>query len=195
MISSIETFFLDQEIPYTGNELRPHWISERTKVFAPSLVAFIGPCDVQTNEMVDVEDRVEGEFIKAKSMVHFLAEWFQDSLPLAITKQRLFISNFCNLLNQELGKDSLYSVEREGNDLYVRVNKQKKKLSVSIVTASSVSCLFHFGVNIDPAGAPVDTIGLLELGLNPSILAKKMLSLWQDEEKEIVKSICKVLPR
>ncbi|MCO5142696.1 MAG: DUF366 family protein [Oligoflexia bacterium] len=195
IIMSLEIYFFENEITYTGNELRPHWISEQTKAFSSSLVSFLGPCDVSTNEMVDVEDKIEGEFIKARQMIHFIAEWFQDSLPLAVTKQRLFIASFCDLLNQELGKDNLHTVVREGNDLYVSKSGEKRKLSVSIVTASSVSCLFHFGVNIEPAGAPIAAIGITELGLNPSILAKKMLSLWQKEEKEISKSICKVLPR
>lgn len=74
-------------------------------------------------------------------------------------------------------------------------NNEKRKLSVSIVTATPVSCILHLGVNVDAQGAPVNAIGLSELGLNPSILAKKMLSLWREEESQMMKSICKVLPR
>ncbi len=187
----VKTFWLPEKIPYTGAELAPHWISKRTKVFESAIVAFRGPCRVETGEMVDLEDSRAGRFITAKEMVHFLGEWFDGSLELAVARQRLLIAGFAEHLRARLDAATAHTLIRRGNDLYVG----EKKLSVSIVTATPVSTLFHFGVNIDASGAPVDAIGLVELGINPEDMAKDVLKLWTEEWEGMAKARCKVAPR
>lgn len=191
----LHTKFLKEKIPYTGIELSPHWISAKTGEFASAIVAFRGACRVETGELVDMEDSREKETIVAEEMLHFLGEWFDGDLMLGITRQRLLIAGFAELLRRKLNPDLAQNLQREGNDLYLTMGGEKKKISVSIVTASPVSTLFHFGVNINAAGAPVRAVGLAELGVDPDVLAQEALKLFSEEWKGIQKARCKVAPR
>lgn len=196
-MSVLHTAFLEGNIPYTGAELAPHWISGRTGIFASSLVAFRGPCQVRTSEMVDLEDNRAGAFISAGEMLHFLGEWFEGDLALAVARQRLLIAGFAECLRSRLDPARAALLFRRGNDLFLASpgGGAPAKLSVSIVTASPVSTLFHFGVNIDTAGAPVRAAGLAELGVNPGELAASVLELWSEEWRGMYKARCKVAPR
>ncbi len=189
--------FFPEKITYTGLELRPHWIAERTKSFGNALVAFRGACRVDTSELVDVEDSQAGAIIKSEEMLHFIGESFDGNLMEAVVRQRLLIALFleelCKMLRPEVARGFL----RKGNDLFYQsaVDGKLRKLSVSIVTASPVSTLLHFGVNIDPSGAPVAAIGLKELSVDPELLAKNVLQAWSWEVESIEKARCKVSPR
>jgi hypothetical protein len=55
--------------------------------------------------------------------------------------------------------------------------------------------LFHFGVNIDTAGAPVKAIGLHDLGVKADLLARAVLQNWCYEWESMAKARCKVAPR
>lgn len=189
------TAYFLESIPYTGAELRPHWISERTKEFTNSLVAFRGPCKVATSELVDQEDARAGAVIVAGEMLHFLGESFNEPLAEAIVRQRLFIAGFLDELRKLLPPEMAQAFLRRGNDLYFQKDGSFRKLSVSIVTASPVSTLLHFGVNIDPSGAPVAAIGLKELAVDPELLARNTLQSWKEEVASIAKARCKVSPR
>ena len=186
---SLTVKMLAEEIEYTGSELAPHWIAHKLGYFGSAVVGFRGPCFVSTNKMVDLEDRFAGSEIRAKAMLHFLGEFFEGDLESAILWQRLFIASFADLLTLE-GKGR-FSVKRDGNDLFV----DGRKLSVSIVTATPVSRLFHFGVNMDPEGAPVSAIGLNELGIDVDRLAHATLERWRTEWESVRKARCKVTPR
>ncbi|MGZ3694927.1 MAG: DUF366 family protein [Bdellovibrionota bacterium] len=194
-MSILHTEYLKEKIPYTGAELAPQWISARTGVFASSIVAFRGACFVNTSELVDLEDQREGETIQAKEMLHFLGEWFENDLSLGIARQLLFIAGFADLVNARITGGQ--RVIRKGNDLYVEDSSAGVvgKLSVSIVTASPISTLFHFGVNIDPTGAPVSAVGLSALDIDPDALAKDALALWNREWAGMAKARCKVMAR
>lgn len=193
-MKTLHTAALPGVIPYTGSELAPHWIAGRTGVFASSIVAFRGPCSVATGEMVDMQDRFANEKIVAGEMLHFLGEWFDGSLELAVARQRLLIAGFAELLRRHLPPAKAAEVWRKGNDLYLGEDSPAK-LSVSIVTSSAVSTLFHFGVNIDTQGAPVRAIGLKDLGVDADALAVEVLCAWQNEWESMATARCKVAPR
>src|SRR4051812_6415403 len=89
----MKTQFLTETIPYTGVELSPHFILRRTGLLGNALIAFIGPCAVKTEHLVDWEDRLENEFITAHSMVHFLGEFFGFTLKEMILFQRLLVAS------------------------------------------------------------------------------------------------------
>ena len=194
-MSQLHTAYFADRIPYTGHELSPHWISKRTGIFASSIVAFRGPCDVATGEMVDLEDSRQNAFIKSAEMLHFLGEWFDGDLTLAIARQRLLIAGFGELLARHLPRGARGRVMRRGNDLFLEDGEERAKLSVSIVTATPVSTLFHFGVNIDATGAPVKAVGLSSLELNPDVLARETLQLWATEWWSMERARCKVAAR
>lgn len=189
MIAPVQFRVLSETIPYTGAELRPHWGLERTRVYGSLLTAFIGPCEVATEKLVDMEDRLASDHIRARSMLHVLGEFFGMGLESGVFCQRLLIAHAEALL-RKLG---WAAIEREGDDLFV----DGKKLSVSIATVSSVSVLIHWGFNVDPEGAPVRAVGLKELGWdNERVLdfAKELLSRYSLELEDIRIAQCKVRP-
>lgn len=192
---SLMSRFLDESISYTGKELRPHWVAQKLEKFGSGVVSFVGGCEVPTSEMVDQEDSFQGNHIRSKQMLHFLGEWFEGDLNQAILRQRLWIADFKDLLQSRLSKSFEGTIVRKGNDLYVVFPGGQKKLSVSIVTASPVSTLFHFGVNIDAGGAPVSAVGLKELSIDPKELALETMRLWSSEWDSITKARAKVSPR
>jgi uncharacterized protein len=192
---SIFVKHLENTITYTGAELQPHWISKQTKFFGSAIISFAGPCDVKTDEMVDLEDRLQSFHIRSKEMLHFIGEWFEGDLNLAVAKQRLFIAGFMEVLQSKLSPENSAKLWRKGNDLYFGRGSQAKKLSVSIVTVSPVSSLFHFGVNIDASGAPVEAIGLKDLGVFTKDIVPEVLELWKTEWESMIKARAKVVPR
>ncbi len=181
-VVSVMTRFSKERFAYRGPELRPHFLLERFGARGSALVAWRGPCEVQTEHLVDHEDRLENESIRAGEMVHFIGEFFGMSLSEGVLRQRLWIARIAEFLGAE--------VHCRGNDLMVG----ERKLSVSIVTASPVSILLHFGINVDPSGAPVAAIGLQELGVNPDAFAERALQLFSDEWEQVLWACAKVRP-
>jgi hypothetical protein len=183
----MKTLWIESPMAYLGPELRPHFILSKWKVEGSALVAFRGPCDVKTEHLVDWEDRLQSDFIRAREMLHFLGEFFGITLKEGIWIQRLIVSEWC----AELMRRGI-EVTREGDDLFVRGGK----LSVSIVTASPVSVLLHLGINIDPEGAPVSAVGLGSLLPEVKIeeLAARILSRFQSEYQSVDRASVKVRP-
>ncbi len=148
---SLTVFRSSESIPYTGPELRPHFILSRFGIEGSAIVAFRGPCRVETAHLVDWEDRLAADHIAAKEMVHFLGEFFGITLREGVWIQRHLVLEAAARL-RALGLE----VSRDGDDLFLAGGK----LSVSIVTASPVSVLLHLGINLDAEGAPVRAAGL-----------------------------------
>lgn len=176
---SFSTLFSDKLIPYTGKELRPHFALSQLGLRGSGIVAFLGPCRVETAELVDWEDRLENERIEARLMVHFIGEFFGVSLREAVLAQRLLVATVAESLNEKLspGKPFL----RTGNDLHLG----DRKLSVSIVTSSPVSQLLHLGINIDPTGAPVSAVGLQEFFPDQAHITEWVRQILQAFSKEM----------
>lgn len=190
------TAWFGSDLKYTGSELRPHWISERVGEFGSALVAFRGPCSVETAELVDVEDRLEKARIQAKEMLHFIGEDFHSSLSEAVVRQRLLVSLFLDCLRELLPPTTAAQLRREGDDIFFDAGGKPRKLTVSIATATPVSTLLHFGVNIDADGAPVAAVGLREFpGLDAEALGRAVLGRWETEVNSMERARCKVLPR
>jgi len=189
---NLQTHFHPHEMTYHGPELSPHFILSHFKVEGSCLSAFLGPCSVQTDHLVDWEDRLANDHIKAEKMIHFLGEFFGITLKEGIWIQRLLVSEIlAYLLVNKI------EAHRIGDDLYVRTvgstaGGTEKKLSVSIVTASPVSVLLHLGINIDATGAPVEAIGLKDLKLDPKTLLEFVLSRFQQEYQSVERASVKV---
>ena len=191
---TFQTFFYPKEHTYHGPELSPHFILSRFKVEGSCLAAFHGPCMVNTDDLVDWEDRLQGDHIAAKKMIHFLGEFFGITLKEGVWIQRLIVSELNSyLLNAGV------KVRRSGDDLYVEhasadAPASQKKLSVSIVTASPVSVLLHLGINIDSEGAPVNAIGLNDLKIDPMKLTDFILHWFKEEFVSVERACVKVRP-
>ncbi len=181
----MKTLFIDDEVKYIGSQLAPHWIYKNYKIQGDCIVAFIGECDVNLVEMVDIEDVINNEPIYSKLMLSFITEQFNIDLVEGVFRQRLLIS----CIKEEL--ESLgYKILRNGDDLFF----ENKKLSVSIATKSLTSVLIHTGVNILSEGAPIPVSGLKsELGIdNVKEFAKNVMKRYSEEIDDIILATTKV---
>jgi hypothetical protein len=176
-----------REQHYDGTQLAPHWILRHFDLRGDALVAFRGGADVSLEHMVDLEDVRAAAPIYSPLMLHFLGEWFIDSLDQGILLQHLFVDEIYQILLER----GCRPMRRRGNDIYY----QERKLSVSIATRSPVSVLMHTALNIRTEGTPVPTSGLAELGVDPIELATEALARFQRHSEIWRAARVKVLPR
>lgn len=172
--------------PYDGSQLRPHFLRERFGVKGDAAVAFRGPCDVRGRALVDLADREAGSFIVSADMVHVIVERFETDLVRGVLVQRLLAARCADRVRAAAGRRT----ERRGDDVYV----DGRKLNVSIAALSPVSTLVHFGVNVDPTGAPVPAIGLAELGADPLAFAEGLLADLDAELEGVADAVSKAAP-
>ena len=186
----MRTHWITESFPYNGEALANHWIYKNFGILGDAIVAFVGPCEVPLDNMVDLEDVLHDDSIYSIEMLHFVVEIFGAGLREGVLIQRLFSAIMQHRLNDLLGE---HRIERRGDDLFV---DQTKKLSVSICTLSPTSILIHAGFNVDGTGAPVEAAGLTsELGLEGDMiqqLAQGCMRNLVDEWKDIRLACCKV---
>lgn len=177
---------LENDRLYDGTQLASHWIFKSTGLLGDASVAFCGGCDVPIEKMVDLVDVRDNKSIFSRRMLHILAEFFNADLTQTILYQRLLVA----LAQQEIIFRTKAAVVRGGNDLY----EDGAKLSVSVATASPVSTLIHFGLNILSQGTPVRTKGLEDYGIDPFSFAKALLESFRDEIRTVSEARAKVRP-
>ena len=185
-LSTIQFVVSPQERPYTGVELRPHFLLQELGMKGSGFGLFIGPCLVKTEHLVDWEDRLANDCIKARRMLHFIGEFFGMSLNEGVLTQRLLMALIGEVLNHDFG----IRIDRKGDDLF----SGNRKLSVSIATASPVSILLHVGINIDPEGAPVAAVGIEELGVTAEALMSRVKERFMEEWTDMKWACTKVRP-
>ena len=174
---------LDEEIPYTGRELRSGWVRERVGYEGDVGVGFVGACHVATEDLVDLDDAREGEHIHAASMAHVIVEHAGRELEAAVLRQRLLVVILCEIL---AGKG--VAVERSGDDVFF----EARKLTVSIAAPGPQSTLIHLGINVDPEGAPVPAAGLGEMDIAPRELLAELLEAYRLEMTSVRHATVKV---
>jgi uncharacterized protein len=168
----------DDEIAYDGSQLRAHWLLARFGLVGDALVGFRGPCRVDEAEMADLAD-LDGPGIAGADMLHFVWESFADpDLLLAVHRQRLLSAQAAEVLGVLRPGSGL---RRSGDDLWVGDGK----LSISIATVTPVSSLIHFAVNATAGGAPVRTMSLSELQVEPHAFAQQLLERVAEEQQSI----------
>ncbi len=170
----VEVLWTGRAADYDGSQLRSHYIREQTGIANDAVIAFAGACNVRGARLVDLEDAEAGSTIVAAHMLHFIGEHFQAPLREANFRLRLFVS----ILKERIEATAPgVKLSRDGDDLFAG----KRKLTVAIATSGPLSSLFHCGVNIDPAGAPVPAVGLEELGIDHAALAEAVLEGYREE--------------
>jgi len=174
---------------YDGTQLRSHFILEKFGLRCDAMVAWVGGCLVETKELVDQEDRLQGDRIVSESMVHFIAEFFELNLKETVFFQRLMVARLAEILRVSAPK-TVENIRVSGDDIFIG----DAKLTVSIATRSPVSCLIHFGVNIDATGAPVKAIGLTDVGIKSLNWVPEFLEAMQQELATIQWACAKVRP-
>ena len=175
---------LEAPVRYTGRELATGWVRGHVAVDGDgAAVAWVGPCRVETEDLVDMDDARVGAVIEAAEMAHVVIEHPGCSLRAGVLRQRLLVCILSEVL-AERGID----VRRDGDDLY----RGERKLTVSIAAPSHRSCLIHLGINVDPAGAPVAAVGLDELGAPPVEVLRSLLDRYFCELKTAARAETKV---
>lgn len=183
-MSVLQTFWVAERIDYDGSQLRAHWLLQRFGLVGDACVGFRGSCRVARDEMADLAD-LDGPGIAGDDLVHFVWESFaHPDLLLATHRQRLFAAQAGELVREWTGIDC----RRSGDDLYVGSGK----LSISIATCSPVGALLHFACNATPGGAPVQTISLAEVGIDPDAFGKELLARVAAEQASIAAARAKV---
>jgi hypothetical protein len=181
----IGTLILDEIIDYTGEQLRSHFVLDKTGIRSDGVVAFRGACAVTGPRLVDLEDAGQHSSIIAEEMVHFIGEHFEIPLREANCRLRLFVGIIGDMI-RELSPGA--AIARDGDDLF----SAGRKLTVAIATVTPVSTVFHCGVNIDPRGAPVPAVGLSELGVDPLPFTEEVLGRYSEECLSIDAAVRKV---
>lgn len=180
----MQVVFIDKEIAYDGSQLSSHFAHRELGILGDSCLAFVGPCEVTLDAMVDLEDVRRQDSIYSPKMLHFLLESFSLDLKGGVLLQRLLMAG----IKEALGGKQISGISRKGDDLFVG----ERKLSVSIATKSPVSTLIHIGLNILTEGVPVPAIGLEELGLTGVDFGKACLKKIQEEYLEMLQATYKV---
>ena len=177
--------FLDTVEQYDGAQLVSLRNYLKHGLLGDSIVAWVGPCDVHVDHMVDGEDLLAHARICGSSMLHFIVETFDTSLFAAVALQRLL----AGIVRDELVRLSVgtpvaassVALIRSGDDLYLG----QRKLSISIATQSPLNSLIHFAVNVSNKGTPVETLALEDLGVAPRTLAEGVMSAFGAEFESI----------
>jgi hypothetical protein len=177
---------LSEPIKYDGSQISPLW-GFHQGVEGDSIIVFQGPMDISVDHMKDLEDLKSGKKIRGESLLHFIVERFDSpaSIRLAYYMQRLLVA-----CAQEVLESKGIKTTRDGDDLFVG----KKKLSVSIASSGVTSEKIHLGINLTSKGTPedVETIGLLELGLEDwQGLGRSIAEMFAREVEDIERDIVK----
>lgn len=186
------TKFIEKEFLYDGSQLRSLFAYLDHKVLGDSIVAWVGPCDIPFEHMVDGEDLLTKSEIRGARMVHFIIEKFQATLPEMVALQRLLASIVIDVIALKDESAVRFPIRRDGDDVYVHLLDGEGKLTISIATVSPSSGLIHFGVNVTNEGTPVKTAALENLRFAAREFAELVMSAFAAECNSIRDASMKV---
>lgn len=190
-VMSVQTKVLDTIYDYNGQALAPRHNYLNYGLLGDSILGFVGACDVDLKFMADGEDVRDGKTIAADRMAHLLVEVFDVDLLGAASLQRLTAELCVDVLSDLSDQSELvHQLRRTGDDLYCG----SKKFNISVAVPSVNSCLIHFAVNTDNAGAPVETIGLVDFQVSDSQFLDELVRRLAAEIESIRRATYKVLP-
>lgn len=186
----MKTKFIKKYFPYTGEQLRPHFAYENYGVLGNSIVAWIGPCDIPFEHMVDLEDVLAHSPIRGALMIHFIVEVFGQTLFSAVALQRLMASMVKDEIENSAKGKTPIKLRRDGDDVYWN----DSKLSISIASISAVSTQIHFAVNVNNENTPVKTAALDDFKISVNDFGKRILEKFASEFDSIEIATQKVKP-
>lgn len=181
--------FVDTLEDYDGSQLVSLRNYLKHQLLGDSIVSWVGPCNVNTDHMVDGEDLLANSEIRGDKMLHFIVELFDSTLFAAVGLQRLMAATIKDVVQLTSGEKNLTAdLRREGDDIYCG----DKKFSISIATQSPTSSLIHFAVNVVNEGTPVPTISLQEFKLEAKPLALEVMRRFTAEIDSVREATRKV---
>jgi hypothetical protein len=174
----MKSFWAEQEIKYTGEQLTSHWAFYNFNLAGDSIVSFMGPCQIEPRYLTSVEHYQKKSQIKSKKMLHFVVEHFDSDLENGVLRQKLLISILKDKLNHRLKGDVL---QKWGDDIF----DADAKLTISSITKTNISIKIHLGVNISDKDTPVKTKGLENYGIDPAEIAQAVMNQYRLDMKRV----------
>lgn len=185
----MKTKFIEKEFAYDGTQLRSLFAYIDHGLLGDSAVAWIGPCEIPFEHMVDGEDLRDRSAIRGDRMLHVIAEIFSAPLIAGVAIQRLLASLAADLLRESVQDVAARaSIRRAGDDVFVL----DRKFSISIATVSPTSALIHFAANCTNRGTPVPTAALEEWRIEPRAFAGELLERFEREMVTVREATMKV---
>jgi len=168
----MRSLYIKEKIKFTGKELLPFWAYIEYDILGDSIIAFIGPCELEGKYIIGIDHWKKKTKIKSELMLHFVVEHFDLDLEKAILRQKILVNILKDKLNHRLKGDVF---QRWGDDLY----DEDYKLTISTASRTDVSTKIHLGVNITAKNAPVKTKGLTDFGIDPDDIAQVVINQYR----------------
>lgn len=188
----MKTKFIEKEFPYDGTQLRSLYGYLDHGLLGDSIVAWVGPCNIDFSHMVDGEDLLAKAEIRGARMVHFIVEKFHSTLPEMVALQRLLAAIVKDVIVTRENGLPRFPIRREGDDIYLMLPNGEGKLSISIATMSPSSGLVHFAVNVTNEGTPVKTASLEDIRFAAREFAELVIGAFARECESIREATMKV---
>lgn len=183
----MQYMFVESSAKYDGSQLRSLYSYLNHQVLGDSIVAWIGECDIPSENIVDGEDLLQGSEIRGSKMLHFIIEKFHTPLFAGVVLQRLLATLVRDILIEKKAVEP-DQVQRLGDDIFI----DGGKLNISIATQSPTSTLIHFAINASNEGTPVKTSSLSDFGIDPRNFADEIGSRFSDEVTSMENATMKV---
>lgn len=181
----MKSLFVKEEILFTGEQLLSYWSYTHYDIPGDSIIAFIGPCQVDAQYIVGIDHYQKKTQIKSERMLHFLVEHFDLDLEKTILRQKLLVDIVKDKLNHRLNGDVL---QRWGDDLY----DTDYKLTVSATVRTPVSTKIHLGVNISSQNTPVKARGLTDYGIDTNDISQAVMDQYRMDMRLISEKLWKI---
>lgn len=192
----------DREIVYKGNQLSPMFVYNETKGVA-NIVLFRGPMSLNSNDLVDAEDKVNNDSIHSRDAINIIAELPFVDLVGGVALQRIMIRKIVDVL-QSMVSNVYWLID--GDDIkFCKAPVSQpdyKKLSVSIATKTATSVLIHIGLNIFAgqnapafAGSLIDIVNVLEKDEKVYEFMRNIADAITIELNDIYEASMKVYPK
>jgi hypothetical protein len=168
--ATMKSLFLEEEIAYTGEQLKPHWAFITFDLAGDSIVGFIGPYKASpefTSDLRESRDRVESE---EGMMLHLVVEHFGSDLLKILLCQRLLLGIARDKLNHRLGGDLL---QIWGDDIC----DGSERITTSSATVNTLSGKIHLGIRTEPSKGK----GLKDYNINPRELGEVIMDQYRLE--------------
>jgi hypothetical protein len=174
----MRSLYIKEKIKFTGEQLEPHWTYKNFDILGDSIIAFVGPCELEEKYIIGVNHLKKKTQIRSEMMLHFLVEHFDLDLEKAILRQKALIYILKDKLNHRLGGD-IFQIW--GNDIY----EKDFKLTIATVTKTPVSTKIHLGINISSKNIPVKAKGLSDYGIDPDDIAEVVMNQYRLDMRRV----------
>ncbi len=183
----MQYMFVESHVRYDGSQLRSLYSYLNHQILGDSIVAWVGGCEIPSENIVDAEDLLQGSEIRGSQMLHFIVEKFHTPLFAGVALQRLLATIVRDLLIEKKVIE-VDKIQRLGDDIFINGGK----FNISIATQSPTSTLIHFAINISNEGTPVKTSSLSDFGLEVKDFSDQIGNRFSEEVTSIENATMKV---